>query len=78
MKTVKAKFNCTMLAEQYGSQFVKLYPVVASNPDASEEDKAFWQATPNGSIELYINNPATEGFFGLNKRYYVTFEEVNG
>jgi hypothetical protein len=77
----RAKFR--VIAIEYyeypgGSARVKLSPVTASKNAAgewipNEENKAFWQATPCGSIELTINNPEGVKVFELGKEYYVDF-----
>lgn len=78
--SVKAKFNCNSL-EQFANTYakkVRLSAVTAYNGpscDATDEDKAFWEATPQGTIEIYINNPSAIQFFTPGKTYYVTFEE---
>ena len=38
----------------------------------SEEDKAFWAATPAGRLELAIVNPEAVKALDLNKTYYIT------
>lgn len=40
--------------------------------DGSEEDKAFWAATPVGKLELSIVNPEAARELEFNKTYYVT------
>lgn len=52
---------------------VILSPVYAG-PDASDEDKAFWESSPTGKLELTITNAAAAETFELGKTYYVTFE----
>ncbi|KLK91468.1 hypothetical protein AA309_20130 [Microvirga vignae] len=47
-------------------QVVRLNPVTGD----TEENKAFFQATPGGSIELQVVKP---GLFELGKEYYVDF-----
>lgn len=44
--------------------------------DGSEENKAFFGATPTGSISLGTVNPAVWQEFELNKEYYVTFDKA--
>ena len=46
-------------------------PVYSSDPN--HENKAFWDATPSGSITLWINNPAGFATFEVGKEYYVDF-----
>jgi hypothetical protein len=59
-----------------GLPSVRLNPVYAGQ-NASEEDKAFWDATPNGSIELTITNPAAAETFELGETYYVDFSRAD-
>ena len=39
----------------------------------SEENKAFWNATPTGSLQLGIVNQAAWSQFELGKSYYLDF-----
>lgn len=41
-----------------------------------EENKAFWEATPMGQIELAITNPKAAEFFEPGQEYYVTFTKA--
>jgi hypothetical protein len=50
---------------------VELGAVYSSVPGS--ENKAFWQATPSGKIEMYINNPEGAKLFELGEEYYVDF-----
>jgi hypothetical protein len=70
-----AKFTCTRVTDYGTWEEVQLRPVYAG-PLASEEDKAFWTATPSGEINLTINNEAALGSFVPRVDYYVTFEEA--
>lgn len=73
---IQAKFRCALVVQKFGTQLVKLYPAGAG-PDASEEDRAFWRATPNGSLEMFITNEKTEDFFVEGRDYRLTFEPVS-
>ena len=48
-----------------------MQPVYSTDPQ--HENKAFWEATPSGSIELNINNPEAVKEYELGKEYYVDF-----
>lgn len=37
---------------------------------ADPENKAFWEATPNGKLEISISNPVLRDFFKPGKAYY--------
>ena len=39
----------------------------------SEENKAFWGATPTGSLQLGVVNQKAWAFFELGKEYYLDF-----
>lgn len=72
---VRAKFYVTTLHPNHGGKGgrVELVPVYSSDP--GHENKAFWDATPSGKIEMYINNPDAFQFFAerLGGEYYVDF-----
>lgn len=53
---------------------VKLAPVYSTDP--GHENKAFWDATPNGSISLDVVNPAGWAPFELEHEYYVDFTDA--
>lgn len=40
-----------------------------------EEEKAFFAATPVGTIEMTLKNEAAAQHFEMGKEFYVTFEE---
>ena len=48
---------------------IKLSPVVSG----SEENKAFYEATPSGSIDLGTINDVAARNFEIGKEYYVDF-----
>lgn len=71
--TIKAKFvAASVLDNQYesGKKDVTLLAVT----DGSEENKAYWAATPAGSINLSVLNPEAE--FEAGAEYYVEFTKV--
>jgi hypothetical protein len=61
---------------------VKLYPggprTVNMNAvhDGSPENNQFAQASPSGSLEMHINNPAAVDFLKPGKSYYLDFSEA--
>jgi hypothetical protein len=63
--SVRAKFKCWNNVDGV----VTMYPVT----DGSEENKAFWNATPGGQITLTISNPDAKDKFETGKEYYVDF-----
>lgn len=71
MNKVRAKFQVwTKDPGEEGN--VHLHPVMMG----SEENKAFWNATPAGDITMYITNPTAFSAFEVGKEYYVDFTQV--
>jgi hypothetical protein len=50
---------------------VTLSPVYSTDPN--HENKSFWDATPSGEIQMWINNPKGFATFEVGKEYYVDF-----
>ena len=72
---VRAKFVVTKAgpyANGYGE--VWLSPVYSEDPN--HENKAFWDATPSGSIQMTINNQKAFEQFEPNKEYYIDFTKA--
>ncbi len=69
--TIRTKFNVAEIAKygNGGGTKVTLMPVMGN----SEENKALWQHTPSGKIELHISNPEAEFEFG---EYYIDFTKA--
>lgn len=53
-------------------QTIKLTPVTSG----SDENKAFYDATPGGSIDLQTLNPQAASYFELGKEYYLDFTKT--
>lgn len=78
---VRAKFRLDQISRQrwtkyedgkpvpYEVQTLRFNPVV----DGSPENKAFYAATPTGSIELGTVNADAVKQFELSKEYYIDF-----
>lgn len=77
---VRAKFYCNRISQTssgYGPSArpmteVSLYPVTTG----SDEDKAFWESTPTGSLTMGILNEEAAKRFVLGKTYYLDFTPV--
>lgn len=54
---------------------VELKPVYSDDPES--ENKTFWQATPNGSIQMYIENVEAAKMFQAGKEIYVDFSPAD-
>lgn len=67
--TTRAKFRCHSITDFGTSKTVKLGAVY---PDKdSPENKAFWQNTPSGTLEISITNPEAFGIFAVGADYYL-------
>lgn len=82
MSTVRAKMVVNSLKEHGhcidGKPSVQYIEVEmnAVYKNGSDENKAFWNATPAGSVKMTINNPAAFGFFKTGAEVYVDFTPV--
>jgi hypothetical protein len=74
----RAKFMCVSktILQPYGSgehltqpMIVKLQPVYSSDP--ASENYAFWKATPNGTLEMQIDNPQATAMFEPGNLYFI-------
>lgn len=74
MKKTICKFVCESVTKfPHERKQVKL----SARYDATlPDDQAFNKATPSGSFEAYIDNPAIEGFFDPGKEYYLEIRPV--
>jgi hypothetical protein len=74
---VRAKFKVQSIQDSTDadkkvfSRRVILHPVYSDDP--AHENRAFWQATPSGSIDMWINNPAAFDQFEEGAEYYIDF-----
>ncbi len=71
--TVRAKFTVYSIARTTYGHTIALQPVTSG----SEENKAFFKATPGGKIELTtINDAAMEAFGNPGDSFYVDFTKA--
>ncbi len=71
--TTRAKFRCNWVRDHGDNKLVQL-GVVYSRVDGTE-NKDFTKATPSGTIEMQIDNPAAALQFKPTHYYYVDFTE---
>ncbi len=71
--TVRAKLTLTDIHAPYGDGGTKVLKFNAVYDPDTPEDRRFQLATPTGSAELHIDNPAAIARFELGKAYYVDF-----
>lgn len=70
---IRAKFEVLSVTKyaHFGGTKVEMSPVYSNDPE--HPNKAFWEATPSGKIEMQINNPSAAQQFEVGKEYYVDF-----
>jgi hypothetical protein len=70
---MRAKFLAESVTNHAsGNTIISLVPVMRN----TEENKAFWEATPNGKLEMCITNPRSKEFFVAGAEYYLDFTRV--
>lgn len=69
----RTKFQVISITKyaQFGGARIEMSPVYSNDPE--HPNRAFWEATPNGRIEMQINNPSAIQNFEVGKEYYVDF-----
>jgi hypothetical protein len=76
---VRAKFTVTEIKDAGwgenwpGVKNITLFPVGGSAGGESEENKAFYAATPGGFITLSVVNAAAAEQFTVGQEFYVDF-----
>lgn len=72
MADIRAKFICEFVKYLGDSCEVSLTPVI----QGSEENKAFYSATPGGQIRLEVIDVETASQFEAGKEYFVDFTKA--
>jgi len=73
-KTLRAKFTCWHVAgDQYGEN-VELSAVYSDDP--KDPNHSWSQATPSGTLTMFISNPEARGVFEQGKEYYLDIAEA--
>ena len=73
---VKAKFVVEHVTKYPHGEQVKLVAVYEGATQNQTEDKHFAEASPSGSLEIYISNPEVHGHFQPGDAHYITFEKA--
>lgn len=83
--SVKAKFKCNKVTEYsndggktVAGKNINMSAVIAYQTDGSrlDENESWSAATPSGTLDIHISNPAAFEQFQEGKNYYLTFEEA--
>lgn len=69
---VRAKFQVDSIRLTTHGTDVEMSPVMDQS-DPTSEDARFWDATPSGSIKMYIDNKKAAEQFKPGQKYYVDF-----
>lgn len=77
MQTARCKFTVEAVTHHaYGGRTVKL--VTAYDQSLSQEDRAFSNATPSGSMEVSIQNERVFDIFKPGAKVYVDVTPIEG
>lgn len=71
--TVRAKLQLQSVTQHAWSADAKTLKFGVQYDASIPEDQKFCKATPSGSIEIQVDNPAAVAQFELGKFYYVDF-----
>ncbi|MFJ1255989.1 hypothetical protein [Cupriavidus sp. CuC1] len=71
--TVRAKLQLQSVTSHAWSGDAKTLKFGVQYDSTIPEDQKFCKATPSGSIEIQVDNPAAVAQFELGKSYYVDF-----
>jgi hypothetical protein len=73
---VRAKFQLAAITDHAGFTSGKTFRFVPHYDTSIPEDKRFMEATPSGSIEMFVTNPAVHETFKNGDFFYVDFTPV--
>lgn len=79
--TTRCKFRCNSV-ESFGPgagvkvRLGAVYPSESDGYKHSAEDHAFFNATPSGSLEMFIQNPYGAELFQAGEEFYLDFTKV--
>jgi hypothetical protein len=76
--STRCKFVCNSVEHSIGRGGKVTEVQVVLNPvyGPTHENKAFWDATPNGRLELSLAKPEHVGLFEQGEEYYVDITSV--
>jgi hypothetical protein len=74
MPLMRAKFQVQSITHHHGYHATTLKATAVYS--GSPEDNSFAQATPSGTLELSISNPATRDLLKLGDKFYMDFTKA--
>lgn len=76
-KMIRAKFMVVAITEHsWGGGGQKTVKLEARYDPAIPEDQRFYEATPTGSLEMLVNNPAALEMLQLGHSFYIDLTPV--
>lgn len=75
-RMVRGKFSLQSITQHSWSATAQTFKFMAIHDTATEENKRFSKATPNGSLEMTVDNPPAQAFFEIGKTYYLDFTKA--
>ncbi len=73
--TVRAKFTVAVVTA-HASTSGKTIKLQAIYETSIPEDRRFYDATPTGSLEMFVNNPVAIERLARGKSFYVDFTPI--
>ncbi len=76
---MRAKMRLNSITKYDGSERLSFSAVAKSGSypeDGSDEDNTFAKFSPDGKLEILVNNPALIGKFQVGEKYYVDFTKA--
>lgn len=74
--TVRAKFTVSSLTKHHYNAGLTGVKLTCEYDPSIPEDQRFYDATPSGSIEMNVNNPAALAQLTLGAKFYVDFTPI--
>jgi hypothetical protein len=71
--SVRGKFQLQSSAEHYWSPMLRTLKFAAVSNNDTPENERFHRATPSGTIEMSVDNPAALEQFKVGDTYYIDF-----
>ena len=73
---VRGKFTLQSITQHNWSPTAQTFKFMAVHDTVTEENKRFTKSTPNGTLEMTVDNPPAQEFFVLGKTYYLDFSKA--
>jgi len=73
---VRGKFTLQSIQHHSWSPTAQTFKFGAVYDNGTEENKRYAKATPNGTLEMTVDNPPAQAFFELGKSYYLDFSKA--